>query len=112
MLGLEPYHLLRPFVRPETFPYARFDIAGIEHVPARGPVLLASNHRSYFDVAALALVAARLGRPVRFLAKRELFDAPVSAGWPGPLAASRSTGAAARTSRCARPRRPCGPARW
>jgi putative phosphoserine phosphatase/1-acylglycerol-3-phosphate O-acyltransferase len=38
---------------------------------------LAANHRSYFDVAALALVAARLGRPVRFLVKREIFDAPV-----------------------------------
>jgi len=80
VVGLEPYHFLRPFVRPEAFPYARFDISGIEHVPARGPVLLASNHRSYFDVAALALVAARLGRPVRFLAKRELFDAPL-VGW-------------------------------
>lgn len=77
LLGLEPYHLLRPWVRPELFPYARFDIEGVEHVPRRGPVILASNHRSYFDVAALALVAARLGRPVRFMAKQELFDAPV-----------------------------------
>jgi putative phosphoserine phosphatase / 1-acylglycerol-3-phosphate O-acyltransferase len=77
MLGLEPYHLLRPFVRPAMFPYARFDIRGTEHIPRRGPVLLASNHRSYFDVAALALVAARIGRPVRFLGKQEIFDAPV-----------------------------------
>ncbi len=79
LLGLEPYHLLRPFVRPEVFPYARFDLAGLTHVP-KGPVLLAANHRSYFDVAALAVVAARLGRPVRFLAKRELFDVPLL-GW-------------------------------
>jgi putative phosphoserine phosphatase/1-acylglycerol-3-phosphate O-acyltransferase len=78
--GLEPYHLLRPLVRPEAFPYARFDIEGLEHVPASGPVLLASNHRSYFDVAPLAIVAARIGRPVRFLGKRELFDAPIL-GW-------------------------------
>ena len=77
VLGLEPYHLLRPLVRPEAFPYARFDVDGIEHVPVRGPALLAANHRSYFDVAALAIVAARVGRPVRFLGKRELFDAPV-----------------------------------
>ncbi len=77
VLGLEPYHLLRPFVRPELIPYARFDVSGTELVPRRGPALVASNHRSYFDVVALALVAARLGRPVRFLAKRELFDAPV-----------------------------------
>jgi putative phosphoserine phosphatase / 1-acylglycerol-3-phosphate O-acyltransferase len=77
VVGLEPYHLLRPFVRAASFPYARFDISGLEHIPAKGPVLLAANHRSYFDVAALALVAARLGRPVRFLGKKEIFDAPV-----------------------------------
>ena len=75
--GLEPYDMLRPLVRPAMFPYARFDIDGVARVPRRGPVILAANHRSYFDVVALALVAARLGRPVRFLAKRELFDAPV-----------------------------------
>ncbi len=77
LIGLEPYHLVRPFFRPEAFPYARFDLSGLEHIPSRGPVLLASNHRSYFDVAALGLVAARLGRPVRFLAKQEVFDAPL-----------------------------------
>ena len=77
MLGLEPYHMLRPFIRKLSFPYARFDIAGVERVPGRGPVLLAANHRSYFDVAALALLAREIGRPVRFLGKREIFDAPV-----------------------------------
>jgi putative phosphoserine phosphatase / 1-acylglycerol-3-phosphate O-acyltransferase len=76
-LGLEPYDVLRPFVRPACFPYARFDISGIDHIPRSGPVLLAANHRSYFDVAALALVVVRLGRPARFLGKREIFDAPV-----------------------------------
>ena len=77
VVGLEPYHLLRPFVRPESFPYARFTVNGVEHVPAEGPVILVSNHRSYFDVAALALVAARVGRPMRFMGKQELYDAPV-----------------------------------
>jgi len=75
--GLEPYDMLRTLMRPAVFPYARFDIDGVARVPHRGPVILAANHRSYFDVVALAIVAARLGRPVRFLAKRELFDAPV-----------------------------------
>ena len=84
LIGLEPYHLVRPFFRPEAFPYARFDLSGLEHIPTRGPVLLASNHRSYFDVAALGLVAARLGRPVRFLAKQEVFDAP-RGGPPRPI---------------------------
>ena len=77
MVGLEPYHLLRLVVRPESFPYARFDYAGLENIPERGPALLAANHRSYFDVVALAIIAARLGRPVRFLGKRQIFDAPV-----------------------------------
>jgi putative phosphoserine phosphatase/1-acylglycerol-3-phosphate O-acyltransferase len=75
--GFEPYHLFRPFIRPQFVPYARFEIEGTEDVPSRGPAILASNHRSYFDVMALAMLAARLGRPVRFLAKRELFEAPV-----------------------------------
>ncbi len=77
VFGFEAYDILRPFVRPEMFPYARFDLEGLEHLPAEGPALLAANHRSYFDVAALALLAAKLGRPVRALAKAELFDAPV-----------------------------------
>lgn len=75
--GLEPYDMLRPWLRPAAFPYARFDIDGVVRVPQRGPVIIASNHRSYFDVVALGMVAARLGRPVRFLGKREVFDAPV-----------------------------------
>jgi putative phosphoserine phosphatase/1-acylglycerol-3-phosphate O-acyltransferase len=77
LVGFEPYHLIRPFVRPASFPYARFDLEGVDHIPSSGPVLLAANHRSYFDVAALALVAAKIGRPVRFLGKKEMFDAPV-----------------------------------
>jgi putative phosphoserine phosphatase / 1-acylglycerol-3-phosphate O-acyltransferase len=80
VVGFEPYHLVRPFVRAESFPYARFSVSGMDHIPAAGPVLLASNHRSYFDVAALGIVASRLRRPVRFLAKQEIFDAPV-VGW-------------------------------
>ncbi len=77
LVGFEPYHLVRLLFRPESFPYARFAISGMENIPATGPVLLAPNHRSYFDVAAVGLVAARLGRPVRFMAKQEVFDAPV-----------------------------------
>ena len=80
VVGFEPYHLARPFFRPEAFPYARFDLHGMDNIPLAGPVLLASNHRSYFDVAALGIVAARLGRPVRFMAKQEVFDAPVVGG--------------------------------
>ncbi len=95
VIGYEPYHLVRPFFRPESFPYARFTVTGVEHIPSRGPVLLATNHRSYFDVAAIGLVAARLRRPVRFLAKQEVFDAPVVgqlARSLGGIAVERGTG--------------------
>ena len=80
--GLEPYHLLRPLVRPAAFPYARFNVTGEKNIPATGAVILAANHRSYFDVAALGVLAARIGRPVRFLAKREMLDAVII----GPIA--------------------------
>jgi putative phosphoserine phosphatase/1-acylglycerol-3-phosphate O-acyltransferase len=79
VLGIEPFGLLRHLVVPQLFPYARFEFRGLEHVPTEGPVVLAANHRSYFDVAALVLLAARIGRPVRALAKRELFELPVLA---------------------------------
>jgi putative phosphoserine phosphatase/1-acylglycerol-3-phosphate O-acyltransferase len=77
--GVEPLGLLAPLLRPQLFPYARFEITGIEHIPATGPVVIAANHRSYFDVAALAILAARIHRPVRALAKRELFELPLVA---------------------------------
>jgi putative phosphoserine phosphatase/1-acylglycerol-3-phosphate O-acyltransferase len=78
--GLEPYHLLRLVIRPALFPYARFDIGGVDSIPRAGGVIVVANHRSYFDMATLALVAVGINRPVRFLAKREMFDLP-AVGW-------------------------------
>jgi putative phosphoserine phosphatase/1-acylglycerol-3-phosphate O-acyltransferase len=66
VVGFEPYDLLRLVLRPESFPYARFTVNGVEHVPADGPVILVSNHRSYFDVAALGLVAAKIQNEVAY----------------------------------------------
>ena len=34
------------FARPELVPYARFDIAGVEHIPKEGPAIVVGNHRS------------------------------------------------------------------
>jgi 1-acyl-sn-glycerol-3-phosphate acyltransferase len=45
----------------------------VERIPAHGPVLLASNHISYFDPIAAANLTDLAGRRVRFLAKAELF---------------------------------------
>jgi 1-acyl-sn-glycerol-3-phosphate acyltransferase len=52
----------------------RWTIEGVERIPTSGPVLLASNHTSYLDPLALAYIADRQQRRVRFLAKVELFD--------------------------------------
>jgi putative phosphoserine phosphatase/1-acylglycerol-3-phosphate O-acyltransferase len=108
LIGYEPYHLARLLFRPQAFPYARFNIRGLENIPRTGPVLLASNHRSYFDVAALGVVAARLGRPVRFMAKQEIFDAPVVgplAGVLGGIPVDRGSGSSDPMHRAAAARR-------
>jgi putative phosphoserine phosphatase/1-acylglycerol-3-phosphate O-acyltransferase len=77
ILGLELQRIGQYALRPELIPYARFAFSGLEHIPDDGPAILVSNHRSYFDPVALALAFARRHRPVRFLGKREVFDAPV-----------------------------------
>ncbi|MBA2325758.1 MAG: HAD-IB family hydrolase [Actinobacteria bacterium] len=82
LLGVEPQQLLHLLFRPELIRYARFDIPGVEQIPASGPAILVANHRSYFDVIALGIAIARRGRPVRMLGKKEVFEAPVL----GPIA--------------------------
>jgi 1-acyl-sn-glycerol-3-phosphate acyltransferase len=72
---------LYPAAKAVFTPWLRFGlrwtIEGLEQIPRQGPVILASNHTSYLDPLALAWVADRRGRRVRFLAKAELFDKPV-----------------------------------
>jgi putative phosphoserine phosphatase/1-acylglycerol-3-phosphate O-acyltransferase len=77
ILNVEPQKALMPLARPELIPYARFDITGVEHIPAEGPGIVVANHRSYFDPLAMTLMLAKRGRPVRFLGKKEVFDAPI-----------------------------------
>jgi putative phosphoserine phosphatase/1-acylglycerol-3-phosphate O-acyltransferase len=81
LLGIEPQQVLHLLFRPELIRYARFDLAGIEHIPESGPAIVAGNHRSYFDAITMGVVLARRGRPVRVLGKKEMFDTPVV----GPL---------------------------
>lgn len=83
LLGIEPQQVLMAGARlPLVVPYARFDIEGAEHIPESGPAIIVGNHRSYFDPLALGMALSKRGRPVRFLGKKEVFDAPVV----GPLA--------------------------
>lgn len=77
LAGIEPAKALTFLARPELLAFVRFDIKGTAKLPADGAVIVAANHRSYFDPAALAIALAQRGRVGRFLAKRELFDAPL-----------------------------------
>jgi putative phosphoserine phosphatase / 1-acylglycerol-3-phosphate O-acyltransferase len=77
VVGMEVQRLAMRFARPAAYPYARFDIAGIENIIERGPAILVANHRSYFDVAAVSIAIAKSGRTARFLGKKEVFDAPI-----------------------------------
>ncbi|MFM2183534.1 MAG: hypothetical protein RJB61_1828 [Actinomycetota bacterium] len=98
VLDIELQRVLLPLAHPALFPYARFSLAGTEQIPAEGPAIIVANHRSYFDVAAMAVLLARAGRAVRFLGKREVFDAPVIgqiAAALGGIPVDRATGSEA-----------------
>lgn len=82
VVNLELQKLLLQLARPSFIPFAHFDIAGTENIPSTGGSILCGNHRSYFDVFAIAVTVAKTGRAVRFLGKKEVFDAPLI----GPLA--------------------------
>ncbi|MFP4636573.1 MAG: lysophospholipid acyltransferase family protein, partial [Nitriliruptoraceae bacterium] len=59
----------------------RIDVRGLGHVPRRGGAVLAFNHHSYIDFVTVAWpIVRQLDRPVRFLAKREIWSSP-RLGW-------------------------------
>ena len=47
---------------------------GTEHIPTDGPVLIVSNHLSWWDIPSIGLVQPRT---IRYMAKAELFRVPV-----------------------------------
>ena len=77
LVGVEPQQVLFQLARPQFMPWVRFRTAGVEKLPRNGAAVLVGNHRSYFDPLAIGYLLAKRGRPVRFLGKREVFDAPV-----------------------------------
>jgi 1-acyl-sn-glycerol-3-phosphate acyltransferase len=70
------YRVVSLVVKPLMRFWFRIRIEGEEHIPATGPVILASNHRSNVDPV---LLACAIHRPVSFMAKVELFVGPL--GW-------------------------------
>lgn len=71
--GVNPvlYRALRCLLVPFLLLYLRLDRIGREHLPAEGPLLLASNHRSFLDPF---VIGTLVRRPVYYMAKRELFE--------------------------------------
>jgi putative phosphoserine phosphatase/1-acylglycerol-3-phosphate O-acyltransferase len=95
VVNMEIQRLALSFTHPLFFPYAKFVISGTERIPASGPAIIVGNHRSYFDPAALGVAIARTDRTVRFLGKKEVFDAPVVgqiASAMGGIRVDRGTG--------------------
>ncbi len=76
VIGVELQRAITLLTRPEMFPYAKFRIEGADKVPVVGPAILVGNHRSYFDLVAMAVAMGRTTRTARFLGKKELFDVP------------------------------------
>ena len=60
-------------ITPFFTTYFRGRVYGLNKVPQSGPVIVVSNHGSYFDPPILSTC---LCRPVSFMAKEELFKVP------------------------------------
>jgi 1-acyl-sn-glycerol-3-phosphate acyltransferase len=62
-------------VRGVAIPYMKLvyalKIEGAENIPETGPVIIAPNHKSFWDAF---FVAAATRRPIRFMGKNELFE--------------------------------------
>lgn len=68
------YEMVRGILTPVAVGLYRTRAIGTENVPAEGPVLLAPNHFSNMDHF---LAGVYLRRKIRFMAKSQLFGAPV-----------------------------------
>ena len=71
--GVNPvvYWVVRALFVPFFLVYFRLQRVGREHLPRSGPLLLASNHRSFLDPF---VIGTLVRRPVYYMAKRELFE--------------------------------------
>ncbi len=76
--GVNPllYWTLRGILVPFFLIYFRMQRTGTEHLPRRGPLLLAANHRSFLDPF---VIGTLVRRPVYYMAKRELFERRLTA---------------------------------
>ena len=75
--GIEPQDMVSTLARDEFLPWVNIEIEGLDHLPRDGGGLIASNHRSYLDPLIVGFAGSKAGRAVRFLAKKEVTDAPI-----------------------------------
>lgn len=71
------YPFAKKLVSAVFYPFYRIKVIGKEHFPKEGGVLLCSNHIHNFDPPIVGITAPR---PVRFMAKEELFQMPILKG--------------------------------
>jgi 1-acyl-sn-glycerol-3-phosphate acyltransferase len=64
------YWILKVILTPVFYVLWRVNVEGREHIPRRGPVVLAANHQSFCDSFFLPLVRRR----VTYVAKAEYFE--------------------------------------
>ncbi len=64
------YAIARAILQPFFLVYFRMQRIGREHIPTSGPLIIASNHRSFLDPFVIGMM---LRRPAYFVAKTELF---------------------------------------
>ncbi|MBD2593190.1 1-acyl-sn-glycerol-3-phosphate acyltransferase [Nostoc spongiaeforme FACHB-130] len=77
LISLALYHAFKwSVVSPMLHAYFRGKIYGVENVPQSDPLVVVSNHASYFDPP---IVSNCVRRPVAYMAKQELFEIPVLA---------------------------------
>jgi 1-acyl-sn-glycerol-3-phosphate acyltransferase len=72
------YEAYRQRLTPVVRAVYRMEIRGAENVPSTGPVVVAANHASMLDPFVLA---AAIERPLRYLAKAELWRVPLLRAW-------------------------------
>ena len=68
------YKLARTVLPPVVRFWVRLECSGFASMAPSGPVIVASNHISYFDPLCLGTCLVQASRTVRFLAKDELFS--------------------------------------
>ncbi|MCY7304164.1 MAG: 1-acyl-sn-glycerol-3-phosphate acyltransferase [Thermoleophilia bacterium] len=72
------YEAYRRSLTPVVRALYRLEIRGHENVPAEGPLVVVGNHESILDPF---IVSAAISRPIRYLAKSELWSVPLLPWW-------------------------------